>query len=70
MRNVQSRLCKAKYEIIIFLCAFIPKCICTFFMNPLRVLMDEICTLNGTALAAGLDWSNVVEKGSYYGFGF
>lgn len=70
MKKVKSKFQKRQNEIIVFLAAFIPRMICSFFMEPVKVLMDEICTLNGAASFAGLDWSNVVEKGSYYGFGF
>lgn len=70
MKNIKIFFSKRKYEIIVFTAAFIPRMICSFFMVPVKVLMDEICTLNGAAKFAGLDWSNVVDKGSYYGFGF
>lgn len=70
MKNMKYKFQKRKYEIIVFLAAFTPRMLCTFFMVPVKVLMDEICTLNSAASFAGLDWSNVVEKGSYYGFGF
>lgn len=61
---------RRKWQIMIFLAAFLPRAICTSFMVPVKVLMDEVCTLNGAAHFAGLDWSHVVEKGAYYGFGF
>lgn len=70
MRNDDCSHKKRKYQIMVFLIAFVPRAICTYFMVPLTVLMDEMCTLNGAARFAGLNWSNVVEAGSYYGFGF
>lgn len=70
MGKNKNILQKRKYEMIVFAMAFIPRMICSFFMIPVKVLMDEMCTLNGAASFAGLDWSNVVDKGSYYGFGF
>ncbi|MBD5396190.1 MAG: hypothetical protein HDR71_18465 [Lachnospiraceae bacterium] len=70
MKNINYNYRKIKYAIIVFLIAFVPRMICTFLMDPVKVLMDEICTLNGAAYFAGLDWSNVVGEGSYYGFGF
>ncbi len=70
MRNAKSSHNVIKCQIVVFLCAFIPRMICAFFMEPVKVLMDEICTLNGAAYCAGLDWSKVVGEGSYYGFGF
>ncbi len=70
MRNAKSSHNVIKCQIVVFLCAFIPRMICAFFMEPVKVLMDEICTLNGAAYCAGLDWSKVVGEGRYYGFGF
>lgn len=70
MGNIEYRHQKSKYYALVFLLAFIPRVICTSFMVPVTVLMDELCTLNGAARLAGLNWNHVVEAGSYYGFGF
>lgn len=70
MGNVEHKYQKNKYCALVFLLAFIPRAICTFFMVPVTVLMDELCTLNGAACFAGLNWDHVVGAGSYYGIGF
>lgn len=55
--------------IIIFLICFVPRCFFSLKAIPLRTLSDELSTLNGAAIIAGYDWSNVVSHAGYYGFG-
>lgn len=59
-----------KSYLIVFLLAFIPRCILCFFSEPVAVVSDEVATLAGGAYWAGLDWSGVVSNAGYYGTGF
>lgn len=62
----KKRVCS---YLIIFLVCFVPRCILSLKAIPLRTLSDELSTLNGAAMVAGYDWSNVVSNAGYYGFG-
>ncbi|MBQ7943068.1 MAG: hypothetical protein IJ326_03285 [Lachnospiraceae bacterium] len=59
-----------KYLLIAFIASLLPRLVCLLLVSPTRVIMDEVCGINAAAYFAGLDWSNVVVKGSYYGIGF
>lgn len=57
--------------LISILCiVIIPKMLLVFLSNPLRTPSDEIGTLGVASYLAGLDWSGVIPRAGYYGFGF
>lgn len=72
MVKQMKRKADRKSICIIFLCVFTVK---TIFNMLLFVLVqntggDEIGTIAGATLLANIDWSEVISKTSYYGFGY
>lgn len=61
---------KYKFYIIIFLVTFVPRFILGLSAIPVRTISDEVATISSAAFLAGKDWSNVVSKAGYYGFGY
>lgn len=61
---------KKVYFVAVMLIALVPRLFFVMRAMPVKVLKDEVITLNGAALLAGFDWSEVISNGSYYGFGF
>lgn len=58
------------YIALTFLIAFLPRFILCFFSYPANFPGDEVTTAASAATAYGLDWSNVLSIGKYYGQGF
>lgn len=59
-----------KYYLFVFLLALIPRIFCAVQALPLRTLSDETATLSVAAFLSGKDWSAVVSKAGYYGYGY
>lgn len=58
------------YITLTFLISFLPRFILCFFSTPANFPGDELTTAASAATAYGLDWSNVLTIGRYYGQGF
>lgn len=70
-REKKSRLQQSWIPyLIMILTIFVPRVIFSFWVYPIRLPMDEMGTIAGAAHFAGLDWSEVISQGSYYGNGF
>ena len=63
---------KYKYQIFLFIVIIAVKGIFNCFLSTLVQISgaDEFGTIAGASYFAGLDWSNVVKKVYYYGFGY
>lgn len=58
-----------KYLCILLCCTIIPKIFIALLQNPIQV-SDEVGALVAPAYFAGLDWSDVAGRVSYYGTGY
>lgn len=58
------------YIIFTFLASFLPRFILCLFAYPADFPGDEVTAAASAATAYGLDWSNVLSIGRYYGQGF
>lgn len=68
--NLKRIINKYKYQIFCFLLIYLPRQIIVLFTYPVRVIVDEVATISSAALLAGYDWSKVISKAGYYGFGY
>lgn len=72
MEKIQKFVQRYKYQIVLFIVLFVAK---TYLNTHLYGLVqntgnDEIGTIAGATLFSQLDWTDLVSKTSYYGFGY
>lgn len=56
--------------IMMMITASIILCHSFFTVFPLHTTKDELGAIVGAALWAGYDWSGIIDRGAYYGFGY